>query len=327
MPNQFEHWFPSSSGELTRIIRDNCSSNLTTYQNNTDSTQSQELCRHVLNCILANSDLTSIAIYQAANVLLALTPPVLSLLGNSVADISLLSSERPLLALLLAVGAPTTAPSGPLKYQDPLANFKLQKHWKEYPQFSRAAHAALSVGQYLLAVAAATNIVLLSIDLSKKAIFVPHCSRTINPFLWMYTAAMVHLISMSTFAKRVAIKRDSTSQRRSCISRWFCDEVTPCALHYGVSYEAKHESFLIVLLTWLGSIGAVVQFVYGVLLLSATTLINTTDAVTIITRYAMSTILCRVVLMFELYGLQAAVLKSGSKQMTNIAERSHPATK
>ena len=318
--NQFEQWFPRSSSELTTIIRDNCSSNLQTYQNNTDGTQTQELCRSVLNCVLANSDQTSIAIYQAANVLLGLTPTALSILGNSVTEISLLSSERPLLALSLAVGSPVIAPSGTFKYQDPLANLKPEKDRKEYPRLSRAGHVAVSVAQYLIAAAAATNTALLTYDLSSKAIFVPICSRTYSPFMWMYSAALVHLISICAFSRRVTIKRDSTSQRRNCITRWLHDEVTPCALHCSVRYEAKRETYLGLGLAWVGHIATVAQFVYGTTVLSSTTLINTADALIIIIRFATLTILCRIVLMFELYGLQAAVLKSGSGQVTHMTD-------
>ena len=54
----------------------------------------------------------------------------------------------------------------------------------------------------------------------------------------------------------------------------------------------------------------VVQLVYGTLALSSSTFINTTDAVTIVIRYILSTGLARIVLMFEIYGLQSAVTET-----------------
>lgn len=316
MPNQFEQWFPSSAVDLTRIVRDNCSPELQTYQHHQGS---QELCRDVLNCILAHSDPNSLAIYQAANVLLGLTPSALLLLGNSTAEISLLSSERPLLAILLAVGAPTITPFGAFKYQDPLGDLKARENGIEYPRFSRTAQAIVSAGQYIVAAAAATNVALLAYDLSSKAIWVPYCAHTFVPFIWMYTAGLVHLIAICSFATRVTIKRNGSSKKRNRIRSWLRSEITPCALHHGLSYGAKKESYLGLFLAWLASIATVVVFVLGTLLLSSTTLIDTRDAVIIIIRYAASTIFCRVVLMFELYGLQAAVLRS-SIERTNPAE-------
>lgn len=60
--------------------------------------------------------------YQAASVIMGLTPTLLASLGPSVAEASLLSTHRPLLSLLsflISLGAPVVYPMRVFDFTDP----------------------------------------------------------------------------------------------------------------------------------------------------------------------------------------------------------------
>ncbi|KAL8635387.1 MAG: hypothetical protein Q9228_007116 [Teloschistes exilis] len=202
---------------------------------------------------------------------------MLSLLGNDPAEVALLAfSGRPLLAFLLNVGAPVVAVTGTLKYQYPLEVLKSGEG--PFPVFSGTKSSAIAVIEHLLAAAAAVNVALLGNDIASKAVYVPDCGRTWYAFLWMYLCLILHPLTLLAFWSRS-----------------------------GISYVLKKESYLYLFLEWVLSHGAIIQIIFGTLVLSASTLIDTFDAFRIVGRYAASAILCRLILMYELYGMRAAV--------------------
>ena len=66
------------------------------------------------------------------------------------------------------------------------------------------------------------------------------------------------------------------------------------------------------LLNWLVATLTTVHLVYGTMVLSSSTFIVTSDSIFIIIRYMISTGLARLVLMFEIYGLQAVIMDSNA---------------
>lgn len=116
----------------------------------------------------------------------------------------------------------------------------------------------------------------------------------------MYLCLILHPLALFTFWSRVRITR---SPERGT---WANNEIKHSASHRGISYALKEDTYLSIFLDWVLSHGAIVQIIFGTLVLSATTLIDTHDAFKIVGRFAASAILCRLILMYELYGLRAA---------------------
>ena len=320
MAQTFERWFPHSSRLLERIVQDNCSRPLQIYQNTTNFAflPKQATCKNLYNCISNNHNAITLSTYQASNVLLGLTPTALSLMGNSIAEISLLSSSRPLLSYLLAFAAPTIRPFPSFHYHNPLDTLEVQRDRAPYPHFGRAVQAAISTTQYLVVAAAVANVTLMAYDLSTKSIFVPSCLATFHPYLWTFMAGLIHLGGVCAFATRVRIYRPG--HHSWSLRGWLSNETKLCAAHRGVEYELRHESRYSLILSWLVATATVVHLVYGTLVLSSSTFIDTDDAVIIIFRYLLSTVAARIVLMFELYGLQAAVVGPDAAHATGAAE-------
>ena len=307
MAQTFEQWFPHSSSLLKTVVLQNCTIPLQNYQNATNSAfdLKQHLCKNLYNCISNSLDPIELSAYQASNVLLGLTPTALSLMGNSIAEISLLSSSRPMLSCLLAFAAPTIRPFPSLHYHNPLKMLKVRQDRVEYPYFKTSVQVVISVAQYVVVAAAVINVTLLAHDLSTKSIFVPSCVASFHPYLWTFATGLIHISGVCTFATRVRIRHHDWNLRG-----WLRQEVKLCAAHRSVEYELKGESWHSQVFGWIAATATVVHLIYGTLVLSSSTFIDTDDAVVIIFRYLLSTGVARIVLMLELGGLQAAVVKS-----------------
>ena len=308
MPARFTQWFRYTAAVLDPVMLHNCSSELQEFRNSPSPNfpTSQFLCRAVYDCILEHSSPTTNSIFQAANVLLGLTPTALSFLGNSTAEISLLSSRRPLLSFLLALGAPTIAPFATFKYSNPLEELRVRDDKAKYPDLRSSMQRVIPIVEYLFATASAINVTLLAYELAFKSVFIPSCIATFHPILWTYATGLVHLGGIWTFATRVKIER--VGRKNKWVEDWWKDEIRLCAAHRDVVYKLQPETYLYLFLAWLVSTTTVVHLVYGTLVLSSSSLINTNDAVFIIIRYIVSTVVCRMVLMFEVYGMRAAVV-------------------
>ncbi|KAL8685179.1 MAG: hypothetical protein Q9224_005926 [Gallowayella concinna] len=305
MPVRFNQYLPHTSYLIHTQVGDQCNTQFDAYRKGRQSSGdpvTRDLCRNALNCILDNLDSTTAYNLQAANVLLGLTPTMLSLLGNAPPEIALLAfSGRPVLAFLLNMGAPVIAVAGTFKYQHPLEVLTYGGGKSPFPIFTGAKSVLIAITEYILAAAAAVNVALLAYDISSKAVYVPNCGRTWYAFLWMYLCLILHPLALFAFWSRVRITR--SPEHRG----WVSNETKHCASYTGVSYSLKEDTYLSLFLDWVLSHGAIIQIIFGTVVLSASTLIDTHDAFRVVGRFAASAILCRLVLMYELYGLRAAV--------------------
>ncbi|KAL8793876.1 MAG: hypothetical protein Q9195_003495 [Heterodermia aff. obscurata] len=307
---RFLQYLPSSGRMITSQVGDKCAAEVANYQANhlaSGTQRTRDLCRAALNCILDNLDSTTAYNLQAANVLLGLTPTMLSLLGNAPAEIALLAfSGRPLLAFLLNAGAPVIAVTSTFKHQYPLEVLQDPDHNSKspFPTFdSQYKSILVATAEYLLAAAAAINVALLASDISTKAVYVPNCGRTWYAFLWMYLCLPLHGLGLTVFWARVRVKHPPYPS----LTYWTKHEPKSCASHSGTAFSLKEESYAALFLEWMLSHGAILQIIFGTLVLSSSTLIDTSDAFALVGRWAASAIVCRLVLMYELYGLRAAV--------------------
>ncbi|KAH8728515.1 hypothetical protein GQ44DRAFT_702409 [Phaeosphaeriaceae sp. PMI808] len=144
-------------------------------------------------------------------------PTFLSTIGLSIAEISLVSFHRPLLAFLITMGAPAMWPSRLLEYSDPtcvlgdssgnnargsLLVVRIGDQWKW-------AAGLLSALQYVLAAGAVFNVVWTSLDLGWKSILSWGCTTTIGPLLWSSLTCIVHIAVVMSFAyaRKSAVKQ------------------------------------------------------------------------------------------------------------------------
>ncbi|KAK0736677.1 hypothetical protein B0T21DRAFT_367345 [Apiosordaria backusii] len=71
--------------------------------------------------------------------------------------------------------------------------------------------------------------------------------------------------------------------------------------------RVKKESELSVFCTWVTSIATVSHIIYGTLIFSSILFVSTSDAIQIVARFVTSTVICRVILVFEIAGMQQSI--------------------
>ena len=195
---KFDTWFGTYAHHFKKSSTTVCNDTLQRYKNpGPDSPPSRLSIAHHVDCILANTTETIKANMASAGVVLGLMPSLLSSLGPTLAESSMVLLERPFLSFLLALGAPAFYPSRPFDHQDPLDAFKQPS--RKLPQIPSScwAHVLISLLQYLLALAAAVNVVSASLQLGLKTIVTWKKDQSYLPLLWVISPLAIHLCGVA----------------------------------------------------------------------------------------------------------------------------------
>ncbi|KAI9851908.1 MAG: hypothetical protein M1824_002447, partial [Vezdaea acicularis] len=248
---------------------------------------------------------------SSAFVVLGVTPTILSALGPSVGEISLLSSTVPLLSLFITIGAPAVFPTRILDFDS--SDNALKAGWK-IPRHEIGGPFWTITLEYLFAAAAAGNVLHNSYQLSVQTVFTPVCNGVLWPFFWTLLPIAIHgLIAIGNISKLLLLRVDSPHEPPSP-SEHPTPQTTPLLKHPTQLYfswmdwftaraiPARRLSFnpwwyqlLNMLATCLGPI----HVIFGVLIFSSLEFICVGDAVGVLGRYAASAIICRVIVVLE----------------------------
>lgn len=168
---KFESWFDTYGHHFERSSVSTCNRTLEDYiKVSSGVLVSKFVVAHHVDCVLANTSETIKANMASAGVTLALMPSLLSSLGPTLAESSTLVLERPVLSLLLTVAAPASYPFRPCGHQDPLEPSRQPFRRLRRVPSSWWAQVLISLLQYLMALAAATNVVAASLELGIKTV-------------------------------------------------------------------------------------------------------------------------------------------------------------
>ncbi|MCJ1266985.1 hypothetical protein MMC22_006870 [Lobaria immixta] len=153
---KFQEWFPDFEADLSPSWKTgNCRTAHANYLYR--RTQSHDTCGALLECILDNTNEKRNTTMGSASVALALTPPLLAGLGQSLAEISLLSSQRPVLSVLLALGAPAMFPNRIFEYTHPPDALSYLPGNRGQPRLRPSFSVAVSILEYLLTASTVSN--------------------------------------------------------------------------------------------------------------------------------------------------------------------------
>lgn len=265
----------------------------------------------------------------AAAVLLGLLPTTLSLIGSNTVETGLLALRRPLLAGLLAAGTPAVAPMRMFDYDDPIELMSRSSP----PPLSvgllgcnmKTMAALVLVAEYLVAAAAVANLAHLSYLLSIQAVCSFSSETAFHPALWASFALLLHAWGALTVRLRVGVREEGWDSPSSSapnglgwfrarlygvgrrLSLLFGNEFQTCV--YGgdgfrLELKVKDKSSLFIFCTWVTSIATVSHIIYGTLIFSSILFVSTSDAMQIVARFVASTVICRVILVFEITGMR-----------------------
>ena len=133
----------------------------------------------MVTCLLQNIDDFDKADMQSATIILGLMPTILSYIGPTVGEMTLISSRRPVLAVLVMLGAPAVFATRPFDFKSPGESLKKDVGSLVLHKQTPFRAAVISTAQYLLLSLAVTNCLLNSMQLGTSTILSWKC-------LWSY---------------------------------------------------------------------------------------------------------------------------------------------
>ena len=347
----FQSFYPYYGPTLTNISKNLCNETLALVDGvnySPDSAPSHTYqsyyCYGHENCILANLPPAYLAKYQAAAVIMGLTPTILASLGPSVAETSLLSAHRPFLSFLISLGAPAIYPTRVFDFVDPYSVLRHKEHMLRLPLMGPRFAIICSILEYVFALAAAMSIILTSVQLGAKTILVWACTNQTMPLVWTSLPGAIHIVAALGY--KVALK--SSDQRRSHGSRSVKPggpetstrkptlhriagvlrrEFRICAVRKQLNaHKLEDPPSVAVLLNCFAGVGGVWHVIFGTLIFSSLTFISIIEFLNyVFWRYILAAAVCRLLLMIELTGLRAVQRKleqqtSGGNTSVTISE-------
>lgn len=168
--------------------------------------------------------------------------------------------------------------------------------------------------EYVVALGAVANIVqtLYQFQIRTYCVFSP---RVIwHPMIWAFLAAGIHIFG--TLALYLRIKINSNDATHSNLpSRWarfqgrvrrfLRTEFTPSANHTSDSLEYVPEGCFFLIAPWLVSVLTAMHTFYGTIVFAGALFIGPQDAFIVVTRLGVSIAISRILLMYEVSGLNA----------------------
>ncbi|KAL7793059.1 hypothetical protein V8C37DRAFT_111206 [Trichoderma ceciliae] len=291
---KFRYWFDNwgSSHEGAIADPDQCGPDLQSYWNPAPDDTYKWKCTRALDCVLKVASPSDSQMLSTSIVVLGLTPGMLSSLGPSVAESSMLSYRNQVLALLLSIGSPAFSPSGFWTYDDPLNTIRSSQNraWQNsgiLASFvrSQSRHRSLWILfiEYLLVLGAIFNTVHVSLDLGVRSVSTWICESWWLPLIWVLIPSVIHVFGAISF--RLTPKKSENSSSGG-----------------GDKHEIKvSPPTASTLLFNIVAVSCVsVHIMFGTLAFSSLLFLTVLDAVRVVVQFALSAMVCRFIGQYEL---------------------------
>lgn len=337
----FQNFFPAWDSALHKILSNGCQPYYQQYQE-----QAEAHVYPVIECLLSQFPQFRQLEMNISSVILGLTPTLLQTVGVNTVQMSLLHVHRPVLAFILSAGSPARMPlRSELHMPTIKETFPVIRHQHQQQPGSNsrpltrselAQSLVLDVVTFFFALGAAANSWYLAYQLGFWSICMLAVGVAWVPMVWQALAAVIHLVGLASFHLTLSVQRDrsthkpvnatSTTRRPSgkrhlvtsnllvvqCIGRLLQSlqlRRPPVCLVERDNSLRSWRSSLRQFLNWLLYVGIAVYTVFGSVLLASLIFISVADAVTILSRYMASAVVCRMALVFELSRMQTAGVK------------------
>lgn len=291
---KFRYWFDNwgHSHEIGIANPDQCGGDLNSYWNPAPNDTYQWKCTRALDCVLGKASTSQQQMLSTSLVVLGLTPTMLSTLGPSVTESSMLSYRNQVLALLLSIGSPAFSPTGFWTYDDPLdiiggPQNKAWQHSGILASFirSQARHRSIWILciEYLLVIGAIFNTVHVSLDLGVRSVSTWICESWWQPLVWVLIPSIIHVFGVASFwctPKKI----DNSSSEGG-------DKVV---------IKAYPPTVWTLLLNLLAVSCVTVHIIFGTLVFSSLLFLTVLDALRVVVQFALSAVTCRIISQYEL---------------------------
>ncbi|KAH7146638.1 hypothetical protein B0J13DRAFT_552412 [Dactylonectria estremocensis] len=315
---QFRRFFPTVEQYSKPRFHEECPGQFANYFNESlpDPGWGHKYSTELMGCILDVYGEVNKANMAVTAILLALLPAGLVQFGPSMAEISLLSTRRPVLATFLGFGLMSPNPTE-FDYKEilqkasnggaPLIPIKAL----DGRYF--IAKVLVSVIEYSIAMAATANffyqiyrLTYLAISLAPMVVYLPGLPETATLFGWAFLNLPLHLLSfvVCALAFRRATPKSDYGRRGNRLAELITAELTPCG--QGREFEIQPRQNWQTLQHLLGTairLIAGLHIILGTVLIGSIVLIPLADSLPLIYSFVFAAIFTRAILSYELNGL------------------------
>ncbi|KAL1612010.1 hypothetical protein SLS60_000233 [Paraconiothyrium brasiliense] len=281
---------------------------------------------------LINYEVTK-AEFGTVAVMLGLLPGVLQMIGPKFSDLAVLATRRPLLALFLTIGSPCPALDYETTGMESLLVEKPEPFWPTWISQRPWLRRIISLVEYFAVMCAAGNVVYQFYRLTFYATVMISTQlgqyggtlEAFAPLLWVFLGIPIHGLGMLQLHWCRAPREDSSStksQNKTTLGSLLHNEITPCAFATDIDPNDAiklQNGFIYQALNWLIKLCIWADVIYGIIVLSTILFVPMWSAIWMIGLIFTGTLLCRLVLAFEIHGMrevprtrQKAYLGSGS---------------
>lgn len=317
---KFQKWFPDFEADLKPSwTTGDCQTAYDQYLYN--RTSQQDRCGALLECILENTNEKRKTTMASAQVVLGLAAPLLAGLGQSLAEISLLSSQRPVLSFLIVLGAPALYPTRVFEYTHPPDALKSLPGNLGVAKLRSSFWVMMTLVEYTVAAGAAISNIELALDIGVRSVLAWACNSWAMPLLWILYPISLHGVCFVGYYYMTPHQRDKSrlecpriSNRSSWanyfwrLSSYFWTlvkmEILPTVNRERGPILKVPSTATAILLQIIASALAFVHVVLGTMILSSLIFVGFHDTLRIIARFIASALVCRGILMFELAGIR-----------------------
>lgn len=283
----FQHFFPDVRTELEQALAQNCSDLFHSYENEHVRVYGK-FCVKTFSCVMQNIPEYTKANMASAAVLLGLAPWILSTLGSSTTEMSLLSSRRLILAALLVLSSPAMNPIKPFEYRNPIDEYLQRQRGQMLPSIpTRQLNILYVVVELLIVFANLANLSTLCWDLARKTIPVMSCDSDELSYLWVGLALITHILGIITFFTRA---RFPISEKRKGVRAWISrraalvHEFSTCARSCNETkfeLEWGDENWKFIISSWVAAIYTVAHLAFGTLVFSSLAFVGTSPCINV----------------------------------------------
>lgn len=326
----FQNFFPGWEAALQQILHNDCQEYLAHYQDPKD--MSREAVYEVVECLLQQFPQFRQIEMNIASVILGLTPTILQVLGVTTVQTSLLSLRRPLLTFILSVGSPAVVPLRSHHHISVIEEIfpDARQRPSDLPAQNRRDPGLVgwlstirpfvaSLLVHACTLGAVANNCYLAYQLGYWAICMFAVGDVWLPMLWIFLAPIVHIVGVVSLHLSISVHyiknnikpakaiRSSKSIGMRVFTEWFSEEGMHSHDSQAISLIVREKSpaqrwrsALLSFVNWLLYVGTAAHVGFGSVVLASLVFIDVSDSVEILGRYLVSTVVCRLVLVYEL---------------------------
>lgn len=323
-PDLFRTFFAAWDAGLHEVLHQECQPYYQQYQE-----KAEDHVYPVVECLLSQFPQFRQLEMNISSVILGLTPTLLQAVGVNSVQVSLLHIHRPLLAFILSMGSlarislysqhhiRTIKETFPDQHQQPQQQ---DSTLRSATRLELAKSLVSDTLTFVFALGAAANTWYMAYQLGFWSICMFAVGQTWVPMVWQALAAPIHLVGLVSFHLTLSVQRDptpaaaaSTAQKpvrkRTLVTviPQFLDKSLrilqlrrPVRLITRDNSSRPGRSYLLQFVNWLLYVATAAYTVFGSVLLASLIFISVADAVTILSRYMASAVVCRLVLVSEL---------------------------